>query len=317
MAKEIYEEKIINAFLYEKKHYAEIKKEFNVSAKTIREILHKNGIFPKSGHDMLVTDEIIIDEYVNKEKTLLQIQSELHTNRPYLEKVLFAHGIKLRPRVTIKIGDKFNNLTVIERLENQKQHPMFLCRCDCGKTRKVLGQNLKSGRVKDCGCISQKLRSLHISQHSSLKTHGLSKTRMYTIWSGMKDRCSRKNNKNYSLYGGRGIKVCDEWSNDFLAFRNWALDNGYKDNLSIDRIDPNGNYEPDNCRWITLTEQTYNKRNSRKIFHKGIGKTAREWSNILNCSPYALYEYAKEHDWQLEPFLNFKNLSLPEGAANE
>lgn len=310
MAKKMSEEKIINAFLYEKKHYAEIKKEFNVSTKTIREILHKNGIFPKSKHDMLVTDEIIIDEYVNKGKTLLQIQSELHTNRPYLEKVLFAHGIKLRSRVTIKIGDKFNNLTVVERLENQKQHPMFLCRCDCGKTRKVLGQNLKSGRAKDCGCISQKLRNLHISQHSSLKTHGFSKTRLYNIWLGMRDRCSRVKNQDYYLYGGRGIKVYDEWNNDFLTFRNWALSNGYENNLSIDRIDPNGNYEPNNCRWITLTEQAYNKRNTRKIYYKDNWKTASEWGKIFNKPSYVVYNFAKRHEWRIDALIN-------KGAANE
>ena len=164
------------------------------------------------------------------------------------------------------IGKKFNMLTVIKRLTNQGKYARYFCLCDCGKTRVVLGQNLRSGRVKDCGCVSQVIRNKHISENTAARTHGSSKTRLYHIWGGMKDRCSRKNNKNYRLYGGRGIKVCDVWNNDFLAFRNWALDKGYKDNLSIDRIDPNGNYEPNNCRWITLTEQTYNKRNSRKIF---------------------------------------------------
>jgi len=308
MTKEVNEDLIIKAFLYDKKSYAVISKEFGISSRKIRNVLYKNNIFPKSNHNMLVTDEVIIDEYVNKEKTLLQMQRELHTNRPYLEKVLFSHGIQLRSRVTIKIGDKFNNLTVIERLANQKQHPMFLCRCDCGKTRKVLGQNLKSGRVKDCGCISQEIRKLNISKNN--KTHGLSKTKLYSCWTGMKSRCFREKDKEYKNYGGRGIVVCEDWIHNFENFYNWAINNGYKEDLSIDRIDVNGNYEPSNCRWISMAEQSYNKRNTRKIYYKGIGKTASEWSKIFNIKSYKIYNNAKSHNWQLESFVKVNNVNV-------
>ena len=208
------------------------------------------------------------------------------------------------------IGKKFNMLTVVDRLENQKQRAMYLCICDCGKTRNVLGQNLRSGRVKDCGCVSQKIRSQHISEHN--KTHGHSKSKLYKCWSDMKSRCFNTHNKEYKNYGLRGIKVCDKWRDSFECFEQWAISNGYKENLTIDRTDVNKDYEPSNCRWITMTEQCYNKRNTRKIYLNKIGKTASEWSKIFPLTSPGIYGYAKTHNWQLKPYLEAKNIKLEE-----
>jgi len=142
---------------------------------------------------------------------------------------------------------------------------------------------------------------------------------LYNIWCGMKDRCYRAKNRSFKDYGERGISVCDEWKNDFPTFKKWALENGYKNNLSIERIDVNGNYEPKNCCWITLIEQGYNKRNSRKIYYKGVGKITIKWGEILNYPPDLIYDYTYEHskDWQLDAFLKYKNITVPEGVVNE
>lgn len=110
--------------------------------------------------------------------------------------------------------------------------------------------------------------------------HGMRNTRIYNIWRSMNQRCSNPNTINYHRYGGRGIKVCDEWKNDFLAFADWALANGYADNLTIDRKDVNGNYEPSNCRWSTTKEQQNNKRSNRIVEWNGASHTLGEWSEI-------------------------------------
>lgn len=111
--------------------------------------------------------------------------------------------------------------------------------------------------------------------------HGLWNTRIYRIWQRMKTRCYNKNFQHFKDYGGRGIKVCDEWLNDFMAFYKWAVDNGYNDNLTIDRIDVNGNYEPNNCRWLTNDEQQNNKRNNILLTYNGKTQTITQWANEL------------------------------------
>ena len=286
----------------------------------------------------IIQDEVLISAYFNDNLSTQKLAKKFHVGTDTIIRVFKRNHIEFRKKCNLHpkeselgeiadvefdmkktrakdmIGKKFNMLTVVKRVANQGNYSRYFCLCDCGNTRLVLGQNLRSGRVKDCGCVSQVLRNKHISKNTSVRTHGLSRTRLYNIWLGMRDRCSREKNQDYNLYGGRGIKVCEEWKNDFLTFREWALKNGYKSDLSIDRIDPNGNYEPANCRWITLTEQTYNKRNTRKIYYKEIGKTAREWSSILKCSPNSIYAYTKKHNWQLESYLSFKNISMPIGS---
>lgn len=120
-----------------------------------------------------------------------------------------------------------------------------ICVCDCGKTKQVMPSNLRNGSTKSCGCIKIK--------------HGDTGTKLYGIWIGMRRRCRDITERFYNRYGGRGITICNEWEQDYNTFKEWALDAGYKEGLSIDRIDNDGNYEPSNCRWITVAE------NSRRV----------------------------------------------------
>lgn len=128
--------------------------------------------------------------------------------------------------------------------------------------------------------------------------HGDTNTRLFKIWRGMIERCSRKNHVHYKSYGGRGIKVCQEWSN-FITFKNWAIYNGYQDNLSIDRIDNNGNYCPENCRFVSEKEQQNNKRTNRRITYKGETKTLKQWSEKTGIN-YTTLKERLNNGWSIE-----------------
>lgn len=181
--------------------------------------------------------------------------------------------------IPIKIGDVYGRWIVIGKARRKTKygHLQWLCECSCDKhtIRYVDEQNLKKGLSLSCGCLT--------SEETSKRRykHGYAKTRLFTIWVSMKDRCNNLNDPRYEAYGGRGIKVCDEWENDFVTFKNWALANGYTNELTIDRKDVNGNYEPTNCQWATWLEQANNKRNNLKIEYKGEIHTASEWGRIL------------------------------------
>lgn len=158
-------------------------------------------------------------------------------------------------------GQRFGQITVLGRTQNHicasgQQKTAWRCLCVCGKEFVATSGNLRNGHYESCGCLVAKRMSA-IGQKR--KTHGESKTRLYRIWAGMKDRCENPHNIKYSIYGGKGIKVCPEWLNSFDKFRDWAVANGYADNLTIDRIDSNGNYDPSNCRWETYSVQNKNR----------------------------------------------------------
>ena len=165
------------------------------------------------------------------------------------------------------IGRKFYRLTVLEQVESLNHRCRFRCVCDCGNETVVLGQSLKSGHVRSCGCLlseSSRERIKLFHQEKGNEQHGLSHTRLYSIWAGIKGRCFKPSNRNYPNYGGRGISMCEEWKESFAAFCAWAFANGYEDDLSIDRIDVEGDYCPENCRWANSSLQSENKRISTR-----------------------------------------------------
>lgn len=152
------------------------------------------------------------------------------------------------------VGRRFGRLTVVSRAANKGASVCWNCLCDCGKKKVIRSNDLKSGKSLSCGCLGASHRIAASSVHKGTGT------RLYRIWKNMKTRTTNPKAQYYYLYGGRGIKVCDEWINNFQAFQCWALSHGYRDDLTIDRIDNDGNYEPGNCRWATAKQQQENKR---------------------------------------------------------
>ena len=161
-------------------------------------------------------------------------------------------------------GQRFGRLVVKERAVNRGEQTYWICICDCGNTKVARASDLRRGHTKSCGCLHKEVVAGTLHHKINTTTHGKSNTRLYRIWSCMKTRCYNEKWINYKNYGGRGIAICDDWRNDFQAFYTWALSHGYSDTLTIDRIDVNGNYEPTNCRWITLKEQQSNRTNTKK-----------------------------------------------------
>lgn len=162
-------------------------------------------------------------------------------------------------------GQKFGRLTALKRAGARGSSALWLCQCDCGNLKEVTATHLRQGSVRSCGCLAREIHGKQLAAvNKSRAVHGEYQSKLHNVWGSMIQRCTNPKNAYYHLYGGRGIKVCAEWR-DYVTFRDWMLANGYADGLTIDRIDPNGDYAPANCRLITLAEQQCNRRNNIKI----------------------------------------------------
>ena len=179
------------------------------------------------------------------------------------------------------LGQRFGRLTAIERCEFPNLRPKWRwrCLCDCGNEVFVSTTDLNSGHTLSCGC----LRKERISE--SHTTHGFSKTKLYRVWKGISCRCENQNQKSFKSYGGRGIQMCETWRKSFPEFRRWALENGYEEGLSIERIDVDGDYCPENCTWISMKEQAQNKRNTVYVDVNGESVAACKIANESGSDP--------------------------------
>ena len=186
------------------------------------------------------------------------------------------------------IGERYGRLTIVRFIERKDHHIFVECKCDCGNTKIKTYDALKTGNSRSCGCFQNEVRS---QVHT---IHGLRKSKLYKIWDGMKGRCCSPKNTSYPNYGGRGIKICDEWKDSFTSFYEWAMSNGYSEGLSIDRIDNDGNYEPSNCRWATNKEQGANKRNNIVVTYNGETHIIAEWARITGIKAHTLRKRYKE-----------------------
>lgn len=196
-------------------------------------------------------------------------------------------------------GKRYGRLTVIHRAKSKNGRTVWMCKCDCGGITQVAGVNLRNGHTKSCGCIQKEKASIQATERNI--KHGMCGTRLYKIWQHMIERCTNEECQTFPSYGGRGIVVCEEWL-DFIPFHKWAVSSGYNDTLTIDRIDVNGNYCPENCRWATIKEQQNNKRNTVYIEHEGVTHTMTEWAEITGISYSTLRSRRRNGDKSPEIF---------------
>lgn len=196
------------------------------------------------------------------------------------------------------MGMRFGRLSVIAKTRINGCRVAWVCKCDCGNETTTLTTELLRGRTKSCGCYHNEKFG------DAVRKHGQYKTRLYRIWGNMLQRCGNQKNDSYSLYGAKGIAVCDEWK-EFEAFGKWALENGYTDALSIDRIDNSKGYSPDNCRWATPQEQTDNRGCSVHISFDGKNQTLKRWSEETGI-PYRKLLWRINNGWSTEKALTTK-----------
>lgn len=208
-------------------------------------------------------------------------------------------------------GKRFGRLTVIERhgtkirgINNTVKTPTWRCVCDCGNEKIVTSAELRSGDTHSCGCLAVELLTAKSTTHGD-GHKGAKYYRLYRIWFKMKERCEKPNDKAFHYYGARGISVCDEW-HDYLTFKDWALSNGYSDDLTIDRIDVNGNYCPENCRWANYKVQANNKRSCRYIEIDGEIKTIAEWCDCYNTNYFTALSRIDLFGWNPEKAVSYR-----------
>lgn len=194
-------------------------------------------------------------------------------------------------------GQKFNRLRVLRKVGKTKYGKiLWLCECDCGNLCNATTGGLKSKNNQSCGCYRKEV--------FTNKKHGFKYSRLYNSYIHLKQRCYNPNNQDYKYYGGRGITVCDEWKDDFQAFYDWSMSHGYKDDLTIDRIDNNKGYSPENCRWVTMQYQSNNKRTNHRITYNSETHTIKEWAKITKINYGTLVSRINRNKWNIEKSLN-------------
>lgn len=193
-------------------------------------------------------------------------------------------------------GLRFGRLTVIKQYSNNHGQIKWLCRCDCGGTTTVLGGHLITGHTKSCGCLERETKATQ--QGLRVKY-----PKLYRVWSHMKSRCENPKDKSYKGYGARGIAVCKEWQT-LRNFIEWALNNGYKENLTLDRINNDGNYEPCNCRFTDVKTQSNNRRSNRYETYNGETHTVAEWADILKVPYHKITYRLNKCNWSISQVIN-------------
>ena len=187
-------------------------------------------------------------------------------------------------------GQRYGRLVVVKPLETINKITRWLCKCDCGNEVAVATRSLRTGYTRSCGCLHTEIRK---KQHFK---HGMTGSRLYYIWQGMKRRCYNKNSQKYHLYGGRGITVCEKWRSDFEEFYQWSISNGYKNGLTIDRINNKEGYSPSNCRWVTQADQTRNTCRNHWLSFNGKTMVLQDWAKEYNMSAVTLLKRLKKYD---------------------
>lgn len=192
-------------------------------------------------------------------------------------------------------GERFGKLVAIKTIgKNKNGGYLWQCKCDCGNEIIANVGNLKNGHTKSCGCLRADRCKMKFTKHR------LEHTRLYGIWYDMRLRCYDEKNISYNRYGGRGVTICDEWKNDVKSFYDWSMANGYKDSLTIDRIDNDGNYCPENCRWVTVKEQASNRRSNILVTHNGKTQTMKEWAHEVGIPYKAVWARMQKLGWSAE-----------------
>ena len=198
-------------------------------------------------------------------------------------------------------GERFGRLTAIASVGCKNKSMIWRCECDCGKESFSEASKLKSGKTQSCGCLRDEINRSPLKKKRQAKVKR--DKRLYYIWRGMKDRCYNPKADSYYLYGAKGIQICDEWLNDFLSFQSWSFLNGYKNYLTIDRIDNKLNHSPSNCRWSTSKEQSNNRTNNKKFTINNKTKTLKEWCEFFDIK-YSTVWARMNRGWDFYKALN-------------
>lgn len=198
-------------------------------------------------------------------------------------------------------GKRFGRLTVIEpAFVDARGEWHWACKCDCGNLKTVAGNKLRSGNTRSCGCLQTEERG------KGKITHHKTDTKLYIIWLNMKARCGNPKNTMYYRYGGRGITVCQEWIHDFAEFMKWAESAGYQEGLSIERIDVEKGYSPENCRWIQKKDQWLNRSDSHRLTAFGKTQTMKEWSEETGIKLDTIERRVNAYGWSPEKAVSVK-----------